>query len=248
MHSSYHVEAETIWNSYIIEASKPLYGIRWQTFQDLFPVTTVLLWEATRCYANALPNATVVMCRGVVDASIFEYLQLQIILVRSDKGDIVPVYSIRRDRITNKNGKYLENWKEIKLAIEKSDMFMTDEWKVKLNEIESLRDKGNFAAHLFPRSQKEADIATRLLLVVTWVKDGVDISNIKKWGYTDEDIQSARQILEKDKTGTNITYKRFTTIEEAGDTLKHTTSFVLDIQSKFKRKQDRHLNGLKNNR
>lgn len=231
-------EAKRIWDSYMTEATKFTHPVQHFRLTDIFGLTTDLLREAINCYANGLANSTVVMCRSTIDTGIFEYLEHEIVPAHDDKGNVVPFYIIRRDRITNRSGKYFEDWKKISNAIKKSDLFTPEELDTKLKQIYELRDKGNFVAHLFQRSQEEADIAVKNLTIMTWLKDNIDISNIKRWGFTEGDITDARRMLENNESAN---YKKFTSIEEAGETLQKTVDIILDILSRFVKNHDKYL-------
>ncbi len=241
MNTDYQNEAESIWDSYLTEATKFIYKGQPVTFRHLFRLTTDLLGETINCYANGLTDATVIMCRSTIDACIFEYLELEIIPGYSDKGNVSPFYIIRRDKIMNKNGRYLKNWKQISEAIKKSDLFGKEEVETKLNEIYEVRDRGNFVAHLFQRSQVEADKATRLLTVMTWLKDNIEIANIRQWGYTDEDISNARKMLEKNECSLTVPYRVFAPIVEAKETLEQTIGIILDTFSRFAKNHGKYL-------
>ena len=163
-------------------------------FEDL---TFRLIGEAIKCYTEELYDGVVILCRSAVDSSV--YLACVWAGNKANKETyesrfpkpFEPGDEVHWNRLKNKS---------VELGFLPSDV---------IDEIEEVRDLGNFAAHIGERQLKE---------MIKWSKENHDL---------------IKTFLEKGKKGLNIHpkdypkgYKLYTSKNEAYYAIKRTVEFL----------------------
>lgn len=163
-------------------------------FEDL---TFKLIGEAIKCYTEGLYDGVVILCRSAVDSSLY----LACVWARNKANKETYEYRVPKpfepgDEV---HWNRLKN-KSVELGFLPSNV---------LDEIEEVRDLGNFAAHIGERQLRE---------MIKWSKENHDL---------------IKTILEKGKKGLNIQpkdypegYKLYTSKNEAYYAIKRTVEFL----------------------
>ena len=177
------------------------YGEKENPFDHL---SLKLVNEAIKCYTEQLYNAVVILCRSVIDSSIC----LACVWTRS-KSD-KETYKPRVPKPFDIGDEV--SWKRLK---EKS-IELGYLQKATLDEIEKVRDWGNFAAHIAERQLKE----------------------MREW--SKENHELIKTILEKGKKGLNIPpenypkgYKLYTSKTEAYHAIEMTVDFLKKLSDEY---------------